>query len=154
MPPILLAGSGKRRKLRLPYGTVHRGNLVQRSFEFTPGLTVQFPRLRDIVCAVVYSARAGLKGVAADLDVSPSELSRMLNREQDDPRKLDVEDFVAIVASTGDTRPVQWLIERFLHDPEERKAMAAAQIAQIVPFLAELVRQAGVAVEAPPKAKR
>lgn len=117
---------------------------MQTSFDFTPGLTVQHPRLRDIVAAVVYSSRAGLKGVAADLDVSPSELSRMLNRDQDDPRKLDVEDFVAILASTGDTRPVQWLVEKFLHSPEQQRAAAATQLAQLMPALLELAQQAGV----------
>lgn len=125
---------------------------MQHSFDFTPGLTTQFPRLRDVLCAVVYASRAGLKGVAADLDISPSELSRMLNREQDDPRKLDVDDAVAIMASTGDTRPVQWLIERFLHNPEERRTMAAMQLAQILPVMIELAHQAGIAVA--PKAKR
>jgi hypothetical protein len=118
---------------------------VQHSFDFTPGLTTQFPRLRDVLCAAVYGSRAGLKGVAADLDVSPSELSRMLNREQDDPRKLDIEDAVAVIASTGDTRPVQWLIEKFLHNPEQQKAMAAAQIAQLLPALQQLAIQAGIA---------
>ena len=117
---------------------------MQHSFDFTPGLTTQFPRLRDVLCAAVYGSRGGLKSVAADLDVSPSELSRMLNREQDDPRKLDVEDAVAIVASTGDTRPVQWLIEKFLHNPEQQRAMAAAQIAQLLPALQQLAQQAGI----------
>jgi hypothetical protein len=117
---------------------------MQTSFDFTPGLTVQYPRLRDVVAAVVYGSRTGLKGVAADLDTSPSELSRMLNRDHDDPRKLDIEDFVGVIASTGDTRPVQWLIERFLHNPDQQRAMAAAQIAQLLPGLLELARQAGV----------
>lgn len=78
---------------------------MQASFDFTPGLTVQFPLMRDLLCAIVYGSRGGLKGAAGDLDISPSELSRMLNRDQDDPRKLDVDDFVRIVYSTGDTRP-------------------------------------------------
>lgn len=118
---------------------------MQTSFDFTPGLTTQFPRLRDVLCAVVYGSRGGLKACAADLDVSPSELSRMLNREQDDPRKLDVDDMVAIITSTGDTRPVQWQIERFLHNPDERRATAALQLAQILPTVVELAHQAGIA---------
>jgi hypothetical protein len=124
---------------------------MQHSFDFTPGLTTQFPRLRDVFAAVVYGSRAGLKGVAADIDVSPSELSRMLNREQDDPRKLDVEDAVGILASTGDTRPVQWLIEKFLHNPDQQRAMAAAQIAQLLPALQQLAQQAGIATPAKPR---
>lgn len=118
---------------------------MQSAFDFTPGLTTQFPRLRDVVCAIVYSSRGGLKGAAADLDVSPSELSRMLNREQDDPRKLDVDDLVRVIESTGDNRPVQWLIEKFLHNAEERRVTAAAQLAQILPAVVELARQAGIA---------
>lgn len=117
---------------------------MQTSFDFTPGLTVQFPRLRDVLAACVYGSRVGLKGVAAELDVSPSELSRMLNREQDDPRRLDVDDMVRMVAATGDTRPVQWLIEKFMRDPAQQRAMAATQLAQILPAVLELAHQAGV----------
>lgn len=118
--------------------------MTQRALDFALPLTAQYPRLRDVLAAAVYGSRAGLKGVAADLDMSPSELTRMLNREQDDPRKLDVEDAVAIIASTGDTRPVQWLIEKFLRNPDEQRATAAAQIAQLLPGLMELARQAGI----------
>lgn len=122
---------------------------MQHSFDFTPGLTVQFPRLRDVLCAAVYGSRGGLKGVAADLDCSPSELSRMLNRDQDDPRALDVEKMVGIIESTDDNRPVQWLIERFLSNPEARRATAAAQLAQLMPALLELAAQAGVTTAKP-----
>lgn len=125
---------------------------MQHSFDFTPGLTTQFPRLRDLLCAVVYGSRGGLKGTAADLDVSPSELSRMLNREQSDPRNLDVELFIAIVASTGDNRPVMWMVDRFLHNPEQQRAAAAAQIATFLPSLIELCHQAGISL--PTKARR
>lgn len=124
---------------------------MQHSFDFAPGLTTQFPRLRDVLAAAVYGSRGGLKGVAADLDISPSELTRMLNREQDDPRKLDVEDAVGIIQSTSDTRAVQWLVERFLANPDQQRAMAAAQLAQILPAVIELAHQAGVT---PPKGTR
>lgn len=122
---------------------------MQLAFDFTPGLTAQFPKLRDVLCASVYNSRGGLKAVASDLDVSPSELSRMLNRDQDDPRKLDVDVAVAIVDSTGDMRAVYWMIERFLRDPAQVRAQAAAEIARLLPTLNELVRQSGAT-----KAKR
>lgn len=119
--------------------------MLQATLNFEPGLTAQFPRLRDLMVAVVYGSRRSLQGVAADLDVSPSELSRMLNREQDDPRKLDVDDFVGIITSTGDHRPVYWLIERFLQDPAQRRAEAVAELARLLPALTELASQAGIA---------
>jgi hypothetical protein len=127
---------------------------MQTSFDFTPGLTVQFPTLRDCCAAVVYGSRGGLKAAAADCDLSPSELSRMLNREQDDPRKLDVELLCGIIASTGDTRPVQWLVEKFLHNPEQQQATALAQIALVMPALMELFGQAGIRVPTPTRARR
>lgn len=117
--------------------------MSQSALNFAPPLTAQFPRLRDLLCAVVYSSRAGLHGVAADLDVSPSELSRMLNREQDDPRKLDVEDFVRIIASTNDPRPVQWLTEKFTRDPDKVRTDAALQLAAMIPMIGALIEQAG-----------
>lgn len=117
--------------------------MSQQRLDFTPPLTAQFPRLRDVLVAVVYGSRAGLHGVAADLDVSPSELSRMLNRDQDDPRKLDVDDFVRIVESTGDQRPLQWLAEKFTRDPERVRADATAQLAAMLPMIGALIEQAG-----------
>jgi len=117
---------------------------LQAAFDFTPGLTVQFATLREVYAAAVYGSRGGLKAVAADCDMSPSELSRMLNRDQDDPRKLDVEIGCRIIESTGDTRPIQWQIEKYLHNPEQQRAMAAAQLAQILPAIVELAHQAGI----------
>lgn len=128
---------------------------TQAALNFAPPLTTQFPRLRDVVCATVYASRAGLKGVAADLDVSPSELSRMLNRDQDDPRKLDVDDLVRIVASTGDSRPVEWLAEKFTRDPAQVRADATAMLASLLPMVGSLIEQAGGADPiAPRRGKR
>ncbi len=117
--------------------------MTQAALNFAPPLTAQFPRLRDLLCAVVYGSRGGLNAVAGDLDVSPSELSRMLNRAQDDPRKLDVDDFVRILESTGDPRPLRWLEEKFTRDPERVRADAAQQLAAMIPMIGALIQQAG-----------
>jgi hypothetical protein len=63
---------------------------------------------------------------------------------QADERKLDVDAAVKIIESTGDLRPVQWMVERFLQNPEVRRASAAAQLAQLMPALLQLAEQAGV----------
>jgi hypothetical protein len=123
----------------------------QESLDLSLSLTTRYPHIRDLLAACVYGSRAGLQGVAADLDRSPSELSRMLNRDQDDPRKLDVDDMVGIIRSTGDTRPIAWLQEKFLADPDERRAQATAQLVRLVPMLTELAQQAGIGQ---PKARR
>lgn len=115
--------------------------------DFQPGLTAQFPRLEDVLTAVVYGHRAGLNGVAAQLDQSPSELSRRLNRESDDHRPARVQDLVGIVQATGDLRPIYWLIERFMESPEARMARAADQLNSLLPMVVELAAQAGIAAK-------
>lgn len=100
---------------------------MQLSLDFSPGLTAQFP-----------------EGVAGDLDMSPSELSKRLNRNADENLPLRVQDAVRIIESTGDLRPVYWLIERFLRDPTARKEQAINQLADLLPTMIALVEQSGV----------
>jgi hypothetical protein len=126
---------------------------VQSNFDFAPGLTAQFKTLRSVLATSVYSSRANLDGCAAACDLSPSLLCRMLSRGQADERALDVDHIEKIVATTGDMRPVYWLIEKFLHDPERVKANAIQQLAQLAPVIAELVAQSGGA-SVPAKPKR
>ena len=124
---------------------------AQISFDFEPGLTVKFPSLRDVCNAAVYSSRGALKAVASDLDMTQGELSKMLSRDQSEPRKLDVDDFVRIIEVTGDTRPVQWLIEKFMRDPAQQRAQALSALAHLAPMLVELANQAGIVSPSIPK---
>lgn len=117
--------------------------------DFQPGLTAQFPHLEDVLTAVVYGCRQGLNGVAGSLDQSPSELSRRLNRESDDHRPARVSDLGGIIQATGDRRPIYWLIEKFMESPEARMARAADQLSELLPMVAELAAQAGIASKKP-----
>lgn len=123
----------------------------QESLDLSLPLTVRYPKMRDLLINVVYSSRGGLNAVAADIDRSPSELTKMLNREHDDQRKLYVDDFIGIIASTRDLRPIQWLTEKFAKDPAQRHAEAVAQLAHLLPAVIELASQAGLSAA---KAKR
>jgi hypothetical protein len=118
--------------------------MAQTAFDFTPGLTVQFKSPRAVLAATVHGSRIGLDGCAAACDLSPSELSRMLNRGQADQRALDVDHITAILGKTEDFRLIYWLIERFLQDPDRMRANAAQQLAQLLPAIIELAHQAGV----------
>lgn len=113
--------------------------------DFQPGLTAQFPHLEDVLTAAVYGHRQGLNGIAAQLDQSPSELSRRLNRESDDHRPARVQDLVGIIQATGDRRPIYWLIEKFMESPEARMARATDQLTELLSMMAELAAQAGIA---------
>jgi hypothetical protein len=116
----------------------------QLTLNFVPGLTSQYRSLREVAAAAVYASRKGVAGVAGDLDMGPTDLTKRLNLEGSEPRPLRVEDLEGIIESTGDCRPIYWLIEKFLRDPESVKQQAVSQLATLLPQLIELTRQAGI----------
>lgn len=111
---------------------------------FEPGLTARFRSLREVTAHSVYSSRRGLSAVAADLDMSPSELTKRLNADSAEPRPMRVDDLEAIIQSTGDATPIYWLVEKYLRDPDAVRNQATAQIAALLPALLELAKQAGL----------
>lgn len=125
----------------------------QLALQFEPGLTARHRTLEECLSAVVHNSRIGLEGVAAKLDMSPSELSRRLNahvasKEGDaSNRPLRVQDLIGIVEATGDFRPIYWLAEKFLRDPESQRTAALQQLAMLTPLFTELMSQAGVSMK-------
>ena len=77
-----------------------------------------------------------------------TDLTKRLNIECAEPRPLRVEDLDDIIASTGDFRPIYWLIEKHLRDPNMVRDQATAQIAALLPQLLDLARQANIKVAA------
>lgn len=120
---------------------------MQLTLELQVGLTQQYRTLRECVSAAVYQSRGSIGGVATALDMSPSELGRRFNHgnEKDPLRNLDVDDLAAIIAATGDHRPVFWLIEKFLPDDETKRRSAVDQLSQLMPQIAALLAEAEAA---------
>lgn len=125
----------------------------QLSLNFEPGLTTRFKSLEDCIAHVVHNSRRGVDGVAQDIDMGASELSRRLNAHLDakvgdvSNRPLRVADLVGVMRSTKDFRPIHWLIEAFLQDPAAMRDLAMAQIPQAVALLTALAEQAGVPLQ-------
>lgn len=115
---------------------------VQLELDFIPGLTEQFPSLRDLVAAIIYSHRGGLKAMAAELDVSVSHLSRALSQtDPESARHFDINWLPVVIQRSGDQWPISWLIERFMQDPATRRKQVLDQVAAVLPLLTELVAQ-------------
>lgn len=115
----------------------------QFTLDFEPGLTERFKSWDEVLAASVYGSRKGLNSVAADLDMSPSELTRRLNPDTDDPRPLRTKDGIKIIESTGDMRPVYWLIETFLQDPEAMKQEALSRLPGLLAAVQATLEAAG-----------
>ncbi len=112
----------------------------QLSIEFAPGLTEQFPEFRDVVRASVYACGRQLKAVAADLDMTSSELSRKLANNPADPVHFPLDRLPELVEATGDKRPIYWLVEKFLEAPEARQGRLVAEATDAVRKLTTLLQ--------------
>ena len=114
----------------------------QLSLTLDASLLQQFPDFRDVVRASVYSCGRPFKLIAADLDMSVSELSRKLSENANDPVHFPLTRLPDLLRATGDTRPVLWLVETFLDDPSSRRTHALDRLGQLLPEIAALVKEA------------
>lgn len=118
----------------------------QLTLSFEPGLSERHKSLKSVVREGVYSHQRPIKAIAADMDLSESDLTRKLGDNPADPRKLSVCDLEKYIDVTGDHSPIFYLIEKYQVSAEIKQARAAAELAKLLPPLIALARQAGVKV--------
>lgn len=116
----------------------------QLEIDFEPGLVERFPDFLDCVKASVYGSRKQFRSIAADLDMSSSDLSRRFAENPNDPINFPLKLLPKLVASTGDITPVYWLIEKFCEDSDAKQRRAIAELAQVAAQLPSLLKRAGV----------
>jgi hypothetical protein len=117
---------------------------TQLEIDFTPGLTEQFPEFADCLKASVYGCGKAFKVVAAELDMSASELSRKLANNPADNVNFPAKLLPDLVEATGDLTPIYWLIEKFVEDAEARQKRAMGELVQLVDVLHTKLKQAGL----------
>lgn len=97
---------------------------MQLSIDFQPDLQRQHGSLMDVVRASVYGCGRPFKHIAADLDMSVSELSRKLNPSPTDNVNFPLKFFTDLMDSTGDLTPLMWLCGKYLPNDDQRRSMA------------------------------
>ncbi|CAJ0701702.1 hypothetical protein HFK83_03160 [Ralstonia pseudosolanacearum] len=113
----------------------------QMVLDFEPGLTERYASARDVVATGVY--QRGLKRIAIELDMAPSNLSVQLS---DDPsRHFSLDSAERYMERTGDYTPIYYLVEKFLGDKRNTKQAALEQIQALGPELLKLLTKAGIA---------
>ena len=117
---------------------------VQMPLEFAPGLTERHPTLLGCCHESAVRNERPMKAIAADMDMSSSDLGRKLAPAEGDPRRLSVDDLVRLIESTGDLSPIYWLIEKFAIDDEAKQRRAQDALSKLLPDLIALAKQAGV----------
>lgn len=122
--------------------SVVSGTAHQMTLDFQPGLAERHASALDCVRECVYTQRNPLKTIAADMDLSQSELSRKLSGNPDDSRRFTLDDLERFIAETGDVTPIYYLVEKYLEDDSVKQQRAMAELVKMAPQLAALVKQA------------
>lgn len=120
---------------------------AQLSLSFEPGLAERWRSLKACVRERVFGNLKPLKSIAADMDLSETELSRKLSENPNDTRDLTCDDLEAYIEKTGDVTPIYYLIEKFAIDKQTKQAFAAAELAKVLPHLIALAKQVGGAAK-------
>lgn len=121
--------------------TVHSSN--QLMLDFLPGLTELHTSALACVDSCIKSSGKPLKTIAADMDLSTSELSRKLANNPNDTRHFTLADLEAYVAATGNTTPILYLAQKYCVDTETKKQQATHALNALLPQVMALLKAAG-----------
>jgi len=95
--------------------------MQQITINFDAGLTESYPTCREFIGARIHQLgieqRKQHKTIAADMDLSPSKLTRKI--AQADTSRFTLDDFEKYIDVTGDKKPLLYLIEKYLTTPDE-----------------------------------
>ena len=113
----------------------------QFEIDFDGGLIDRFPDFRECIQASVSGCGRQMKAVAADLDMSPSDLTRKLAHNPNDPVYFPVCRLPDLIKATGDLTPVYWLVEKFCEDADAKKRKSIDRLAKLLPEIERLVKE-------------
>jgi hypothetical protein len=115
----------------------------QLTLNFEPGLAERWRSLKACCRERIFGNPKPLKAVAADMDLSESELSRKLADNPNDTRNFNCDDLEAYITKHGDLTPIYYLIEKFAIDKDTKHAFAAAELAKQLPHIIALAKTLG-----------
>jgi hypothetical protein len=111
---------------------------TQLTLSFDPP---KFDTLKEVINHVVYASGRQLKYIAAELGMSPSQLSMILAGA--DGRNFPAEKIPDLIRATAPKGHliIHWLIEQFLAPKEDRQAAALAAVEQMLPDLQQALAE-------------
>lgn len=116
----------------------------QFELDFEGGLAARHRSLLECLDDCIGRSQHQKKVIAADLDLSPSALSRRLTTQPKgsaEPR-FSVELLEEYIEKYDDLTPIYYLVEKFCQKPEDKKRQAISQLANMMPMLQKLITAA------------
>lgn len=97
--------------------------MQQITLNFEAGLADYYGTVRECVAARVHQLGKPQKVIAADMDLSPSDLSRKLSPSPDDHRKFTTDDLERYIESTKDKTPILYYVEKYFSQEDEEQVL-------------------------------
>lgn len=104
---------------------------MQLTLNLDAKLVESYGTCREYVAARVHQQGRPQKAIAADMDYSPSDLSRKLAQNPEDSRRFTLDDLERYVVVTGDTNPILYLVEKYLADAGDEIAALERRLEQL-----------------------
>lgn len=90
----------------------------QISINYESGPAEAYESCREYCQALVHQQGRHQKAIAADMDLSPSHLSRKLAQSPDDSMRFTLDDFERFITVNKDVRPILYLVEKYIATPD------------------------------------
>ncbi len=103
--------------------------MKQLSIDFNPDITKVFKTCREYIGARVHQIGRPQKSIAADMDYSPSDLTRKLAQSPNDSRRFTLDDLELYIKTTGDLEPIKYLVAK--HMVSESEEILQKRIAEL-----------------------
>ncbi len=113
----------------------------QLTLNFEPSLPDRYPTLRDFIAYRVQVQAKPAKTIAADMDLSPSMLSRKLSPGDGDTQRFNIDDLENYMTKEKDYSAIEYLASKYLCSDSVRHAAALARVELLSAELAGLVGQ-------------
>lgn len=115
---------------------------MQLTLNFEAGLTEAYATCREYVATRVHQQGKYQKEIAADMDLSPSHLSRKLAQAPGDSMAFTLDNFERYIESQGDVQPIYYLIEKYLIERADSIEALERRLAELKGRQAQQLRQA------------
>lgn len=114
---------------------------AQMTLNFEPSLPDRFGSLREYIAHRVQVQAKPAKTIAADMDLSPSTLSRKLAPGEHDSQRFNCDDLERYIQSTGDVSAIEYLAAKYMQSDDARKIRAIARVEALASDLDRVLRE-------------
>jgi hypothetical protein len=91
----------------------------QITLNFEAGIAECYNTCREYVASLVHQQGRRQKSIAADMDYSPSDLTRKLAQAPNDSRRFTLDDLERFMQVTGSYDPILYLVEKYIVENED-----------------------------------